>query len=51
VIDAVFDYIFNIGPRRMAEVWTHNTGIVHWQYMPNSPRENGGSMRTGWCII
>jgi len=39
VIDAVFEFVFNVGPRRMAEVWTHNTGIVHWQYLPQSSRE------------
>jgi probable phosphoglycerate mutase len=39
VIDATFDYIFNVGPQRPVEVWTHNTGIVHWEYTPSSVRE------------
>jgi probable phosphoglycerate mutase len=39
VIDAAFDYVFNVGPERRVEIWTHNTGIVHWEYVPESPRE------------
>lgn len=39
VIDATYDYIFNVGPHRRVEIWTHNTGIVHWEYCPNSGRE------------
>ncbi|MCZ7538660.1 MAG: histidine phosphatase family protein [Anaerolineae bacterium] len=39
VIDATFDYIFNVGAQRRVEVWTHNTGIVHWEYAPDSGRE------------
>ena len=39
VIDATFDYVFNVGPHRRTEVWTHNTGIVHWEYRPDSGRE------------
>jgi broad specificity phosphatase PhoE len=40
VIDATFDYVFNVGPlQRPVEVWTHNTGIVHWEYSPDSGRE------------
>jgi broad specificity phosphatase PhoE len=39
VIDAAFDYVFNVGPHRRCEIWTHNTGIVHWEYLPNSERE------------
>ena len=39
VIDATFDYIFNVGAHRRVEVWTHNTGIVHWEYAPDSGRE------------
>ncbi len=40
VIDAVFDYVFNVGPHRRVEIWTHNTGIVHWEYVPDSKRES-----------
>ncbi|NLX10208.1 MAG: histidine phosphatase family protein [Chloroflexi bacterium] len=39
VIDAFFDYAFNVGPHRRVEIWTHNTGIVHWEYIPDSTRE------------
>jgi probable phosphoglycerate mutase len=39
VIDATFDYIFNVGPQRRVEIWSHNTGIVHWEYAPTSGRE------------
>jgi broad specificity phosphatase PhoE len=39
VIDATYDYIFNVGPHRRVEIWTHNTGIVHWEYFPESQRE------------
>jgi len=39
VIDATFDYVFNVGPQRRVEIWTHNTGIVHWEYCPDSGRE------------
>lgn len=39
VIDAVFDYVFNIGAQRQVEVWTHNTGIVHFEHRPESTRE------------
>lgn len=33
VIDAVFDYVFGIGPWRRCAVYTYNTGIAHFQYM------------------
>ena len=39
VIDATFDYVFNVGAQRRVEVWTHNTGIVHWEHAPASGRE------------
>ncbi|MBN1679891.1 MAG: histidine phosphatase family protein [Anaerolineae bacterium] len=39
VIDAAFDHVFNVGPHRRVEIWTHNTGIVHWEYCPDSNRE------------
>lgn len=40
VIDAAFDHVFNVGPRRRVEIWTYNTGIVHWEYQPDSGRES-----------
>lgn len=39
VVDAVFDYVFNVGPHRRVEIWSHNTGIVHWEYLPEPGRE------------
>lgn len=39
VIDAAFDYVFNVGPHRRCEIGTHNTGIVHWEYLARSERE------------
>ena len=39
VIDAAFEYAFNVGPYRRVEIWTHNTGIVHWEYRSESGRE------------
>ncbi len=39
VIDAVCDCAFNVGVHRRVEVWTHNTGIVHWEYVSQSNRE------------
>ncbi len=39
VIDASFDTIFDVGPHRSAEIWSHNTGIVHFEYFPQSTRE------------
>lgn len=39
VIDAVFDHIFNVGPWRRCEMWTHNTGVSHFEYMEHPGRE------------
>jgi probable phosphoglycerate mutase len=39
VIDCAFDYMVNAGPRRYVENMVHNTGITHWQYLPESGRE------------
>ncbi len=39
VIEAAFDHIFNVGERRCSDVWTHNTGMTHFEYMPSSDRE------------
>jgi probable phosphoglycerate mutase len=32
VIDMFFDMAYNVGPYRHCEVWTSNTGIVHFEY-------------------
>lgn len=39
VIDLIFDHIFNIGPWRRCEVWTANTGIVHFEHIEIPGRE------------
>lgn len=39
VIDAVFDHIFNVGPWRRCEIWTHNTGITHFEHVEHAGRE------------
>lgn len=39
VIEAAFDHVFNVGERRHTEIWSHNTGIVHLEYLPDSGRE------------
>jgi len=40
VIDVAFDCIYNVGIQRQVEVLVHNTGIVHWEYRPDSVRES-----------
>jgi probable phosphoglycerate mutase len=39
VVDAVFDHIFNVGPWRRCEIWTHNTGVTHFEQMEHAGRE------------
>ncbi|BAL99488.1 MULTISPECIES: histidine phosphatase family protein [Caldilinea] len=39
VIEFAFDHIFNIGPWRRCEVWTHNTGLTHFEYVEHPGRE------------
>lgn len=39
VIEFAFDHIFNIGPWRRCEVWTHNTGITHYAFVEHPGRE------------
>lgn len=39
VVDAAFDHIFNVGPWRRCEIWDHNTGITHFEYMAHPRRE------------
>ncbi|MBE2223442.1 MAG: histidine phosphatase family protein [Anaerolineae bacterium] len=40
VIELTFDHVFNIGPWRHCEVWTHNTGITHFEYVEHPRRES-----------
>ncbi|HEX3049973.1 MAG TPA: histidine phosphatase family protein, partial [Aggregatilineaceae bacterium] len=39
VVEGIFDVIFEVGPHRRVEIWSHNTGIVHFEYFPQSKRE------------
>ncbi|MFN2222385.1 MAG: histidine phosphatase family protein [Chloroflexota bacterium] len=39
VIEATFDHIFNVGPWRRCEVWTHNTGVTYFEYVAHPRRE------------
>jgi broad specificity phosphatase PhoE len=39
VIEAAFDHIFNVGAWRHCEVWNHNTGITHFEYVAHPRRE------------
>lgn len=39
VVEAAFDHIFNIGPWRRCEIWNHNTGITHFEYVEHPRRE------------
>lgn len=39
VIDVSFDHVFNVGPWRRTEVWNHNTGITHFEYIEMPRRE------------
>ena len=39
VVECAFDHIFNIGPWRRAEVWDHNTGVTHFEYVELPGRE------------
>lgn len=39
VIESAFDHIFNVGPWRRCEVWDHNTGVSHFQYVDHPSRE------------
>lgn len=39
VVEGAFDHIFNIGPWRRCEVWDHNTGVTHFEYVEHAGRE------------
>lgn len=39
VIEITFDHIFNVGPWRRCEVWTHNTGITRLELVEHPLRE------------
>lgn len=39
VMEAIFDHVFNIGPWRRCEIWTHNTAISHFEYVDHPTRE------------
>ena len=39
VAEATFDHIFNVGPWRRTEIWNHNTGVSHFEYVELPRRE------------
>ena len=39
VVEAVFDHVFNVGPWRRTEIWNHNTGVSHFEYVELPRRE------------
>lgn len=39
VIEAAFDHIYNVGPWRRCEVWTHNTAVSYFEYVAHPRRE------------
>jgi probable phosphoglycerate mutase len=39
VIEIAFDHVFNVGPWRRCEVWTHNTGITRIELVEHPTRE------------
>lgn len=39
VIEATLDHVFNIGPWRRCEVWSHNTGITRFELVEHPLRE------------
>ncbi len=39
VIEMTFDHVFNIGPWRRCEVWSHNTGIARFELVDHPLRE------------
>jgi broad specificity phosphatase PhoE len=39
VIEITFDHVFNVGAFRRCEVWNHNTGVAHFEYVAHPRRE------------
>ena len=39
VIETTHDHVFNVGPWRHCEVWTHNTGITRFELVEHPLRE------------
>jgi 2,3-bisphosphoglycerate-dependent phosphoglycerate mutase len=39
VIEVTFDHVFNVGAFRHCEVWNHNTGVAHFEYVAHPRRE------------
>lgn len=37
VLDAVFDHVFNVGPWRRCQVWTHNAAVSHFEALDFAP--------------
>jgi probable phosphoglycerate mutase len=39
VIEIAFDHVFNVGPWRRCEVWSHNTGVARFELVEHPLRE------------
>jgi 2,3-bisphosphoglycerate-dependent phosphoglycerate mutase len=39
VIEIAFDHVFNVGPWRRCEVWSHNTAVTHFELVEHPLRE------------
>lgn len=37
VLDAVFDHVFNVGPWRRCQIWTHNAAVTHLEALDSAP--------------
>lgn len=37
VLDALFDHVFNVGPWRRCQIWTHNAAITHLEALDFAP--------------
>lgn len=39
VLDALFDHVFNVGPWRSCQVWTHNAAVTHVEALDYAPND------------
>lgn len=37
VLDALFDHVFNVGPWRRCQIWTHNAALTHLEALDFAP--------------
>lgn len=46
VIDSVFDHMFNVGPWRRCQIWTHNAAVTHLEAI-DAPTDGAHPSLTG----